>query len=654
MIRICGSLLSFLALAGTATCQPEVRAWGNLTGLRVEGQLLELSTSLCVAQPAMASISCTGHDRQQNRYSHQGKVQTVKVEMHAPSDLAGAGGGWTMSATEVVEDTGPGTAKLDVTFASPSSAAIGGAFLAMELPAAIFSGATAELIGAGAGSPAAVSLAPGVTAKARGVRFLSRTREIAVTFNEPTLILVRDDRRESKHNFHVLFAILTGSTKPGQTGKNTFLFKVTGQIDKKPVEITLDALRPGRIFDGLGGNFRTTMEGNDPQVIEYNLRNLRVAWGRVALPWDRWHPDESADPLAAARAGNLDSRVRVAMEMARKLAQRGIPVMVSVWHPPAWAILGKEVPHMWGHPLNPEKMARIKESITGYLVFLKEHYGVEAALFSFNESNLGIDVRQTAREHDELIRMFGPYFASRGLATKLALGDTANPNALEFLQPALNDAEAAKYIGAVAFHSWGGCTDEILAGWRAAARTLNVPLLVAEGGTDAAAWHYTAIFQEAAFALDEIDLYLRILAIAEPQSIVQWELTQDYSVLTGGGISGDHGPLRPTMRFWNLKQLGSTPPRSFSLPAACRAPNLTCAAFGNIAEGAYTIHIVNNGAERKATLTGLPASVKQIKMWVTSASQNMQEYGPIPVTAGKVEITLAAAAYTTVIGLESL
>ena len=34
--------------AGTASGQPEVMAWGNLTGIRVDGYLLELNTSLCV------------------------------------------------------------------------------------------------------------------------------------------------------------------------------------------------------------------------------------------------------------------------------------------------------------------------------------------------------------------------------------------------------------------------------------------------------------------------------------------------------------------------------------------------------------------------------------------------------------------------------
>ncbi len=681
MIRTTGSIILFAAFAAAAFAQPEVMAWGNLTGLRVDGHLLELSTSMCVAQPEMAGVSCTGREKQQNSYSRNGKTETVTVRMRTPREFRDPQNpGWIMAATEVVEDTGPATAKIDLEFTSPNDADIGGAFLGIELPALVFSGGSVELIDPDPPTAARTSLAAGVAeqneylrATATGARFISRTRQIEVTFNEPTQIIVRDDRREGSYNLQVLLAVITGKTTAGQTGKKSFTFKVTGEIDKNPVEITLDASHPGQMFDGFGGNFRL-QSARDPQVIDYTLENMRVAWGRVEMPWFLWHPDETTDPLAAARSGNVNPRVQQAMEMARRLAQKGMPVIVSAWHPPNWAILGGGVPSgpgrgptpggaapatfgppdpegPRGHPLNPEKMARIKDSIAGYLLFLKEKYGVEAALFSFNESDLGIDVRQTPREHAELIKTLGAYFAAKGLATKLALGDTSDANPIDFIRPAMHDPEAVKYVGAVDFHSWRGCTDEMLAQWRDAAREVDVPLVVAEGSTDAAAYRYPQIFTEQSFALYEINLYLRILAIAQPRSILQWQFTADYSVLAGGGIFNDNGPLRPTRRFWNLKQLAPTPPRSFSLPVACdKQPNLTCAAFGDIADGIYTVHIVNHGATRTATLTGLPPTVKQLRLWVTDAQRGMQESGRIPVTDGKAQFSLAATSYTTVIG----
>jgi hypothetical protein len=143
---------------------------------------------------------------------------------------------------------------------------------------------------------------------------------------------------------------------------------------------------------------------------------------------------------------------------------------------------------------------------------------------------------------------------------------------------------------------------------------------------------------------------VRILAIAQPKSILQWQMTADYSLLAGGGIFGDNGPLRPTQRFWNLKQLASTPPRSFALPVQCKGSSLTCAAFGNIAEGAYALHIVNNGATRQATITGLPADVKQLRVWVTDNARAMQEGARVAVSDGKAELALDGMAYVTLIG----
>jgi O-glycosyl hydrolase len=236
-------------------------------------------------------------------------------------------------------------------------------------------------------------------------------------------------------------------------------------------------------------------------------------------------------------------------------------VIISDWSAPAWAILGdprdafrNRSKGIYGYQLNPEKTEKIYKSIGDYIQYLKEEYGVEVSMFSFNESDLGINVRHTGKEHAEFIKGLGQHLAKRGLATKMLLGDNSDATTFDFIVPAMNDQETHKYIGAVSFHSWRGCTDETLKKWADAAKQLNIPLIVGEGSTDAAAWNYPEIFSEESFAFYEINLYTRILAICQPLSILQWQLTADYSVLTGAGIFGTKGPLIPTQRFWNLKQ----------------------------------------------------------------------------------------------------
>jgi hypothetical protein len=173
---------------------------------------------------------------------------------------------------------------------------------------------------------------------------------------------------------------------------------------------------------------------------------------------------------------------------------------------------------------------------------------------------------------------------------------------------------------------------------------------VAEGSTDAAAWNYPAVFQEPWFAMEEINLYTRMLAISQPLSILQWQLTADYSVLAGGGVFGDRGALRPTRRFWNLKQFASVPEGTFHLPISCSRADVTCAALGDTASGRYAVHVVNNGASHPATLRGLPDSVKELRVYVTDATRKMEEAARIPVANGSASLVLAPASFITLVG----
>ncbi len=433
---------------------------------------------------------------------------------------------------------------------------------------------------------------------------------------------------------------------------NTSLGTVTLELDVDPVHLVVDPSRPGRPFAGIGGNFRLQHPRTDRQVVAYNLENLNVTWGRICMRWSEWHPEEEMDPLSEARAGNLRAAVRQTMEMAQDLARRNIPIIASIWFPPQWAISagGPRVEKQRNDPLNRKKMAKIYRSIGDYLVYLKEAYGAEPVLFSFNESEKGVNVYQSPEEHADLMKTFGAYLLSRGLSTKMLLADTSLASDHWFYQPALADPDTHKYIGAVGFHTWSGNTEEDLAKWVETARTLNVPVLVTEGGIDGAAHRRPHVFLEPRFQLREMDLYVRVCAFSQPLSLMHWQLTTDYSVLAGLGIHGVDGPLRPTPRFWSLKQLGLTEPGSFALPVTGARPSLSSAAYGHIPKRIYTVHIVNGGGARPVTVTGLPASVTELTPYVTDAvDRGMRPGTRIPVTDGRADFTVDAASFTTLI-----
>jgi hypothetical protein len=118
--------------------------------------------------------------------------------------------------------------------------------------------------------------------------------------------------------------------------------------------------------------------------------------------------------------------------------------------------------------------------------------------------------------------------------------------------------------------------------------------------------------------------------------------------LTGRGIYGTEGDLQPTQRFWNLKQFSLIPPGSFNLPVKCDQDEISCAAFGDIADNTYILQIVNNGASRVANLDGYPDNIKELKVFVTDKLRGMEEMKHVKVSDGKAKLTLEPFAFITV------
>jgi hypothetical protein len=642
LIKFSVVLLTLIAFANEAHAQAEVMPWGNITGIRKHGQLFEFESSLRVVSANGLRTASTGKERQRPHYSRKGNEQIVNTNIDS------------LYFTETVKDVGAGKIKVTLQLSARADTAIKGIYFCINLPSGDFSDGQARILGI-KDSPlksfedAGKADYPDMV---KGVEFTSSTRKLKIQFDEPALVMMKRNTGRGKDDLQLYITLKPNGVHKGDVVEKTFTIKASGDIDKAPVNLVINTAQQGREFDGLGGNFRLQNAKNDPQVIDYCLENLRVAFGRVEMPWRFWQPDKDTDPIASADSGKLHPAVKKAMEMAHRLDSMGIPLILSAWFPPNWAITGKPnmrpVAGVWGNPLNKDNMDAIYKSIADYILYLKNKYGTEVKLFSFNESDLGINVRVTAQQHDDFIKGCGAYFAAHGLHTKMLLGDNSDATSYQFINPAMDDPDAKQYIGAISFHSWRGWDTDILQKWADAAAKLGVSLIVGEGSTDAAAWNYPDIFQEPTYALQEINLYTRMLAICQPLSILQWQLTADYSPLIGGGIFGNNEPLHPGQRFWNLKQLSITSKGLFAMPVTCSRPNISCAALGDNSKGVYALHLVNNGTTRKVTLTGLPAGVKSLRIYTTNKKLNMRER-LIKVTNGQAKFKLKEAGYTTLI-----
>lgn len=617
--RFCMAALLCGSLSLPVSAQTEVMAWSNITGVRVDGELVDFESAFAVGT-LNGDMEITGKEKQARpRYHRDGNMQETFTGMRG------------VEFHQRVTDKGKGLVEIAVEVSSDTTLNQG-AYYRIALTPEHYADAKVRTSG-------------------KRVKITSANRELTFNLNKSFKATV-----EKEDGNTVIYIRLMPSLKKGGKLSYTMELQASGQIDHSDANITLDLGNPGNLFTGFGGNFRLQNPKADPQVIDYCLENLRVAYGRVEFPWRLWHPEEGTDPIAEAESGKLNERVEQSLLMAQRLKAMGMPVILSCWFPPAWAIDGgpesyKRNGGVIAYRLDPEKKEQIYKSMADYLVYAKRHYGVEFSMFSFNESDLGIDVLHTPQEHADFIKEFGAYLAKLNLPTRMLLGDNSDATTFDFILPALNDETTHKYIGAVSFHSWRGCDDATLHKWAGAARALNVPLLVGEGSTDAAAHRYAEIFNESTFALYEINLYVRICAICQPLSILQWQLTSDYSLLWGGGIYGSQGPLHPTQRFFNIKQLASTPADALAIPVDCSKKNVNCAAFGNYARGEYAVHIVNNGAACKAVIQGLPAGVSQCKVWTTNQTDQMTET-LVSVVNGKAEVTLPPISFVTLVSVK--
>ena len=636
-------LLAMVCLGDTAYSQVELSPWGNITGIRKQGQLFGFETSLQLVKKDGMQILTTARERQRPIYQRNGNLQTVTTQLDS------------LFFEKTVKDEGDGKAEVTLKVTSHIDTTLTGVYFVVRLPKTYNKQTQLKFID----NDKQVNIAgvPDTPVKylartaAKGFEYKYGNTKIKVKNKERDLIVIRKD--ENTGELLVYFPIKADQLKKGEIIQKTYELEAKGDIEKSPVTLTLNSRLQGRQFEGLGGNFRLQNPQTDPQVIDYSLNNLRIAWGRVELPWRLWQPERDVNPMDIIGENKLPMQVTQAMEMAQRLSKKGIPIILSVWSAPDWAIVGPLHPEpvngIWGNPISKDVMTDIYRSLTRYITILKEKYGVEIQLFSFNESDLGINVRMTAQEHSDFIKGFGAYLKAKGLKTKLMLGDNSDATSIDFIKSAMTDEATKPYIGAVSFHSWRGWETETLQKWGQAAQQLNVPLLISEGSIDASAWQYPVIFQEPTYALDEINLYIRMLAICQPEAILQWQLTADYSPLAGGGIFGDNGPLRPTQRFWNLKQLSLTPANLYAMPLTNNEANISCAALGNNSTGTYAIHLVNNGAERQINLTGLPARAKKMQLYITNTENNAKASGSKTASNGHLQFKLPARSYVTLI-----
>jgi hypothetical protein len=243
-------------------------------------------------------------------------------------------------------------------------------------------------------------------------------------------------------------------------------------------------------------------------------------------------------------------------------------------------------------------------------------------------------------DHAEAIKRFGAHFQKLGLKTRMLLGDATGPrDTHNYVLAAAADKEAMQYVGAVAFHSWGGATPAQYTAWGDVGEWLGLPLLVAELGVDAAAY-YTRSWDSYHYGLREARMTQEILQYVRPQGTQFWQFTNDYSLAR----AKPDGTVEPSSRFWLMKHFTDlTPQKSEALTTSSDQARVLFTAFRR--GGEHALHILNLGAAREAVLEGLPDAEWQA-VESTEAAQYRQRQAGRPAQ-GTLRVALPARSLVT-------
>lgn len=554
-----------------------------------------------------------------------------------------------------------GSVAIDVSVVAQADLDVEGVYLWAQLPVNLFLGGKASLT-AEDGKETTADCPKTLPEKyiflggrANRARIADAARRTAIEFQFDRAVncQLQDDRKFSGSDYSFMFQLARGPLKSGEQTAVHMTLLPTATPDTRPAKLTMDTAQVRYKLDGFGGNYCFAI---DSPPAQYTLENLRSAWARIEMIAARWAPDPADFAAAEPDWKKLESRdtpdsaLRRRFEFDQRLHKRSLPLVASIWWLPEWLYGDGGGKNTDGHRriVPRDNWPKLAAVIGSYLLHEKRRYGVEPDLFSFNESNYGVMVLMTPEEHRQIIKFLGSHFAKLGLKTKMLLGDCTGPGSIRFTDPAASDPEALKYVGAVAFHSWGGADADVYAGWAELADRLKLPLLVTELGVDA---NYSIRPHELpGYGLREVRMYQELLLHARPAGTMYWEFTSDYSLVGWRKKPDGQVEVSPTDRFYFAKHFCNlTPHHADALATSSDHPKVLVTAFaaGAGPQRVYTIHIANFGLAREADLAGLPAGVGRFRAVCTSPSDSFRELAPVENRESRARLTLPARSLLT-------
>jgi hypothetical protein len=650
------AILACVAAAAPAGHPAQTDGRGRILALDLEGEFVELTTDLRLHHPGWSGVS-----------SLSAWSETTTVFGETPGARSWSGvipvNASTCAYEMVARETNDLT-RVDARLSGVTDVPLQAAHFHVGIPIRDFSGGTVAITGGDESLMARCPASPPVAeahllvGEGSGAVFVNATghRTLRVGFDRPVRIAVQDERMWGA-DVYGLYVSLSGALSKGEAVTLGATFQVEGHVDRAPARLAVSTSGRRHAFEGFGGNYCFNL---DSPVTDYTLRDLCSHWARIEMKLGAWAPDPIAADDASAWQGCATNDVEGSdlhrgMLIAQELTQRSVPLMISLWRLPEWLYAPAGGPVAAPRRVAEYRWDSLLGAIGSYLLHLKTRYSVEPVLFSFNESDAGVDVQFTAAEQTEMIRRVGSHFHRLGLRTQLAAGDTGSPRgqAVEFAAAPLRDRAARRYVGAISFHAWGGASPDEYAAWARLAREYRLPLLAAEIGYDSDWRSAPAWFNTPLYAMRELRLLQDLVARGHVTGGMYWELTGDYAPVQTAMVGTNGTPiLEPTQRYANLRQFCNlTPSPAQTLTATSSCGQVVVTAFEGKVAGrrGYVVHIANLGPGREATLTGLPRSVTAARAVRSTERERCRELPDVPVRDGTVSLELPSRSLLTLV-----
>ena len=96
--------LLLITISSFAYAQPEVYPWSNISGIRVDGELMELNSSFTIVGQDWSTVRKTAKERARYQYTRDGDTQLTNVSID------------NFFYNQSVEDLGAGTANIRINF----------------------------------------------------------------------------------------------------------------------------------------------------------------------------------------------------------------------------------------------------------------------------------------------------------------------------------------------------------------------------------------------------------------------------------------------------------------------------------------------------------------------------------------------------------